>query len=126
DEMVQFIEEETLKANRNEIYISAKSKVKGGVDFKFTSNKFLRKLGKRLKEVYGGDLKENVKLFSQDNQTGKKIYRLTVMFRPCPYKKGEIITFRGDEYIIMAIGKKIQAKGKNDGKRTLISFDDLR
>lgn len=125
-EIIQFIEEETANANRTEIYITDKSKVRGGVDFKFTSNKFLRKLGKMLKEVFGGDVKESEKLFTRNKQTGKNVYRLTVLFRPCSYKQGDIINHRDEEYIVMKIGKKIQVKKKNSGKRVLLSFDDIR
>jgi nonsense-mediated mRNA decay protein 3 len=125
-EIIKFIEEETEKEGRDNIYISKKVKVKNGYDFYFTSNKFLRKLGKRLKEVFRGDLKESEKLFSRNNQTGKNIYRLTVMFRPFPYKKGDAVFYRGEEYIITSIGNKVQVRGKNGGKRVLLSFDELK
>jgi nonsense-mediated mRNA decay protein 3 len=125
-EIINFIDNEFKKENRPDVYISKKVKVKNGIDFYVTSNKFLRKLGRKLKDVFGGDLKESEKLFTRNNQTSKNVYRLNVMFRPCSYKKDDVIEYRGEKFVVMAVGDKIQARNKETGKRVLISFDELR
>ena len=124
-EVINFVKEETEKVNRPDIYISRIEKSKNGVDLYFTSNKFLRKIGKILKEKFGGDLKESEKLFSRNNQTGKNIYRLTVLFRYYPLKKGDLIKVNGKEYKVMFIGKNIQATEVLGGKKVRLSFDDI-
>ena len=124
-EIVKFVEELVEKEDRRDIYISRKVKVRTGVDLYFTSNKFLRKTGKVLKEEFGGDLKESEKLFSKNNQTGKNIYRLTVMFRYCPVKKGDIIEVKGKKYKVMFVGKSIQASEVENGKKAKFSFDEV-
>ena len=124
-ETIQFVKDETEKVGRADVYISREVKAKNGVDLYFTSNKFLRKIGKRLKNELGGDLKENEKLFSRDKQSGKNIYRLTVLFRYYPLKKGDTVTVRGKDYQVMFIGKSIQVKEIPNGKKAKFSFDDV-
>lgn len=124
-DIVDFVKEKTEKVEREDIYISRIEKSKNGVDLYFTSNKFLRKIGKILKEKFGGNLKESEKLFSRNKQTGKNIYRLTVLFRYCPVKKGDIVNVRGKDYKIMFVGKNLQVKEVNGGKRVKLSFDDI-
>ena len=66
---------------RKDVFIAQKVKVKGGIDFYISSQRFTRSLGKRLKKSFKGELKESRKLFGFDKQKSKQIYRGTVLFR---------------------------------------------
>ena len=53
----------------------------GGIDFYVSSNRFLKILGRRLKNAFKGELKLSKKIYSINRQTSKNVYRGTVMFK---------------------------------------------
>lgn len=124
-EVIEFIKNQIKKAGREDVYISKTVKVPGGIDLYLTSNKFLRSLGKKLKIVFNGELKESEKLFSRDRQTTKNIYRLNVLFRLTKFKKGDVVEFRGKKVKIMSIGSRVQAKEVETGKRIILKLSEL-
>ena len=124
-EVIDFVENQIEKSMREDVYVSKKVKVVGGVDLYLTSNKFLRSLGKKLKKSFNGELKESEKLFSRNRQTQKNIYRLNVLFRLTDFKKGDVIEFRGRKVKIMSIGSKVQAKEVETGKRIILKLNEL-
>jgi len=125
EEVIDFVENQIKKAGREDVYVSKKVNVVGGVDIYLTSNKFLRLLGKKLKKSFNGELKESEKLFSRNRQTQKNIYRLNVLFRLTNLKKGDIVEFRGRKVKIMSIGSKVQAKEVETGKRIILKLNEL-
>jgi NMD protein affecting ribosome stability and mRNA decay len=125
EEVIDFVENQIKKAGREDVYVSKKLNVVGGVDIYLTSNKFLRLLGKKLKKSFNGELKESEKLFSRNRQTQKNIYRLNVLFRLTNLKKGDIVEFRGRKVKIMSIGSKVQAKEVETGKRIILKLNEL-
>jgi nonsense-mediated mRNA decay protein 3 len=68
--------------NRNDCEITQTKKLKTGIDIYVTSQKFARALGKKLKKTFKGTLKSTRSLHTQSRQTGKRLYRVTVLFRP--------------------------------------------
>ncbi|MBW3021237.1 hypothetical protein KY334_08125 [Candidatus Woesearchaeota archaeon] len=107
--------------DQNGIYIADQKQQKNGVDFKVSSNKFLLKLGDDLSKKYSGVKKISRKLFSQDSDTGKPIYRMTVKFEQLPFRVGDTIEHRGDEVKVQSIsGDKINVKDLKTGKRFFI------
>jgi NMD protein affecting ribosome stability and mRNA decay len=125
-ELVEYIQNIIDKEGRNDIYLSRIIKVRGGTDLYLTSNKFLRKLGKRLLREIEGELKESEKLFTRDKQTGKNIYRLNVLFRPSRIKKGTIVTFKGKKVKVTSIGARVQLKEEGTGKRSFCTLKELQ
>lgn len=122
-EVVDFIEKEVEK--KENVFITKKEKVRNGIDFYITSQKYLQNLGKKLQNCFGGELKVSSKLFSRDRQTSKGVYRVNVLFRLPGFKKGDIIELRGDKIKVINIGKKVFAKNLKTGKKVSISFRDL-
>lgn len=55
--------------------------LKTGIDLYLSDQRFTRALGKRLKKVFKGELKSTRKLHTYNRTKGKKIYRVTVLFR---------------------------------------------
>lgn len=85
EEVMRFIQNQ-LK-NNNKVFISKIVEVGDGIDIYFSSQKFVRELGKRLKKSFNGELKISRTLFTRDRMTQKLVYRATVFFRLKPKKE---------------------------------------
>ena len=118
---LDFVLAQTTKDKRARI--ASLKKVKGGYDLQFSSNKYLRQMGRLLVAKYQGELKESVRLFSRNRLTQKDIYRLTVMFRPLAFKKGDAIIYKGEHCTIVAVGSHILAKPMS-GRKIRIRFSE--
>lgn len=121
-EVIKFVKNQLKKENE---FISKQKKLKDGYDFHISSQKFLRKLGKKLQQSFKGELKVNYRLFSKDRQTSRNIYRINVYFKLFNHKKGDTITHRGDKLKIISIGKDVLCKNIETGKKIHLSFDKL-
>ncbi len=85
EEAMRFIQNQ-LK-NNPKVFISKIVEVGDGIDIYFSSQKFVRELGKRLKKSFKGELKISRTLFTRDRMTQKLVYRATVFFRIEPSEK---------------------------------------
>ncbi len=121
--VLEFIATET--ENRKGVFISKTVKVANGIDFYFSSQRFLQRLGHKLKEKFGGELKINESLHTRDHLTSKDLYRVNVYFRVLNIKKGDKVMIRGEEFEIIGIGKKILAKSLENGRKSQLKFEDL-
>lgn len=91
--------------------IAKEAKVRGGLDIYSSSNKFSRKLGRKLTQKYGGEVKESAKLFSRDKITSKNIYRLNVLYRVPEFIKGDVISVSdGGKAKVIKFGSQIKTK----------------
>ena len=122
DEILSFVHNQLKK--RSDAVVTKTIKFSNGVDLYITSQKFIRALGKKLKESFGGELKISSKLHTRNKQ-GKDLYRVNVLFRLSKYKKGDIVSVRGDKVRLITIGKKIFAKDLKTGKKVTIRNSDL-
>ncbi|MAG78020.1 hypothetical protein CL616_01505 [archaeon] len=66
---------------RKGVFVSKLVEYKTGIDIYISDQRFARRLGKKLKDTFKGELKITRTLFSQDKMTSKLIYRGTVLFR---------------------------------------------
>lgn len=122
DEILSFVYNQIKK--RHDVAITKTVKFPNGIDLYITSQKFIRILGKKLKDSFGGELKVSSKLHTQNKQ-GKKLYRVNVLFKLSKYKKGDLVSIRGDEVRLISIGKKIFARNLKTGKKVTIRSSDL-
>ena len=122
NEVVDFVRNQIDK--RNDVLITKTVKAGNGIDMYITSQKFIRILGKKLKESFGGEVKTSVKLHTK-SRTGKDLYRVNVLFRPIKYKRGDIVVVRGDEVKLLAVGRRIFARDMKTGKKIKIRSSDL-
>lgn len=97
---------------------------KNGFDFYFQNNPFLMQIGKQLKARFVGELTTTASLHTRKNN--KDLYRVTVLFRAYPFKKGDTIEAGGELYEITGIGKKVLCKRRKDQKKMQLSFDELK
>ncbi|MBI3035718.1 hypothetical protein HYY71_05345 [Candidatus Woesearchaeota archaeon] len=122
DEILSFVANQIEK--RNDVAVTKTVKLGNGFDLYITSQKFIRILGKKLKDSFGGELKISSKLHTTNRQ-GKELYRVNVLFRLSKHKKGDIVSVRGDEVRLISIGKKIFARNLKTGKKVTIRSNEL-
>ena len=122
EEILSFVHNQ-LKT-RNAVAVTRTVKFSNGIDLYITSQKFIRILGKKLKESFVRELKTSAKLHTKNKQ-GKDLYRVNVFFKLSKYKKGDVVTVRGDKVRLISIGKKIFARDLSTGKRVTIRINDL-
>ena len=107
------------------VFISKQLKVKNGWDLYLSSQRYMRNLGKMLQDRFGGELIVSVKLFTRHHQTSREVYRVNVLFRLYPFKKGQVIVHRGEKLKILFLGKKVGLKNVDTGKRMQLAYADL-
>ena len=110
---------------RHDEDFSRVKKARNGVDYYFLSQRRLRALGTTLQKRFPGELKTSRKLHTRNRQTGKAVYRVTVLFRSYQIRKGQIVKVRGDELKILAYGKKVYVQDISTGKKRWITYDKL-
>ena len=123
DEAVRFARDSINSAEG--VQITKEMNVRGGVDFFITSNKFLKKLGKMLKSRFTGIIKMTSKLHTEDKQSGKKVYRGTILFRMPSFSVGDVGMLNGDEVKILSIGDKVMLQDTKSGKKFRKNFDEV-
>lgn len=122
DEIISFVHNQLKK--RSDVAVTKTVKLPNGFDLYITSQKFIRILGKKLKDSFGGELKISSKLHTKNRQ-GKELYRVNVLFRLSKHKKGDLVDIRGDKVRLIAIGRKIFARNLKTGKKITIRKSDL-
>ncbi len=122
NEVIAFVYAQIQK--RGDVGVTRTVKFSNGIDLYLTSQKFIRILGKKLRESFGGELKISSKLHTRNRQ-GKDLYRINALFRPSRYKIGDIVAVRGDNVKLLQIGKKIFGRDLKSGKKLTVRRSDL-
>ena len=123
DEIISFVRNQ-IKKRKDEVAITKTVNLPNGLDLYITSQKFIRVLGKKLKESFGGELKISAKLHTRNRQ-GKDLYRVNVLFRLSKHKKGYVVSIRGEQVRLIRIGRKTFARNMKTGKKVTIRNADL-
>lgn len=119
-ELVDFVRNDIAENTKFGVHIETEN-IKGNrADFRLTSTKYMRQLGKRLTARFNGELTETVKLFTRDKQTSKEVYRTNVLFRLRHYKIGDIVESRGRKIKIKTIGKRVSGVDVDTGKKVFV------
>jgi NMD protein affecting ribosome stability and mRNA decay len=112
-----------VKKRMDEEHVSVASTTKraNGVDYKMSSNKFLLRLSKELPKRFTGKVNVSRKLHTQDRQTGKRIYRMTLLFTELPYHVGDIIEHQDEKVKVIRItSKRTTIKNVKTGKTSFL------
>jgi len=112
----------SLRANA---YIVKEEEVRGGIDYYVSSQKYLRGLGTKLQEKFGGEIINSRKLHTRDKNTQKELYRAFLLFRPSNLKKGDIVVHRGEEIEVITATKELFGRYKKNNKKVHIKWKDL-
>lgn len=101
EELIKYVFDTVKKDNR--AAVTKEKQVKGGVDYYLSSQKYLQILGKKIKERFSGEYKLTSTLHTE-RKDGKKLYRITILFREYPFKVGDIVIVDGEEQKVLRIG----------------------
>ncbi len=112
------------EVKRKKVGVAKIEKVKNGYDYYLADQRFARQAGKKLKSKFKGILKVTAKLYSISRQTGKQIYRLTVLYRRPSFKVGDVIVIQGEKMRIKSMGKEVVGILES-GKKVKYKFKDL-
>ena len=113
-------------SRRGDVSITKEIKVKNGYDFYLTSNKALIIIGKKLFSRFGGEQKISRKLYGVRRATSKKLYRITLMFRPPKFKIGDVVDVRGMKVKVKMLKRRILGMDIKTGKKIWFDYDDVR
>ncbi len=105
--------------------IAKEKKVKNGVDLYISDQHYLQNLGRKIKEKFSGILKTSRRLHTVDKTTSKLLYRVTILFKVLPFKRGDIITLHGEQVEILNIGHRAQIKNIKSGEKKYVDLDIL-
>ena len=114
EDVVKFVENSLIK---HHVSVAKVAKQKNGRDYYVGSNKFLMQLRNVLPRHFPGEIHLTRKLFSRNKQTGKNLYRLTLLFRQLPFNEGDVINDQEKKVKVIKIrGEKITVKHLATGK----------
>jgi len=80
---------------------------RGGLDFYISPARTVRQIAKHMREL-GATLSESTQYKGQDRQTGKALFKLSIICRLHDYEVGDIIKLNNKFYTIVRIGTKTQ------------------
>lgn len=124
EEIINFVRKRVNE--RKNVLITKEKRVKNGIDLYFSSQRFLRALGKKLKQNFPGILKESRHLHTRRRITSKNIYRVNVLFKLIDIKKNKIIDYKGEKIRIKSIGKLISGINIKNGKRVSFKVEEIK
>ena len=122
EEILSFVRNQINK--RDDVAITRRVDLPNGVDLYITSQKYIRIIGKKLKDSFGGELKTSSKLHTRNRQ-GKELYRINVLFKILNHKVGDVVTIRGEKVKLLSVGKRISARNLKTGRRFIVRSKDL-
>lgn len=101
----KIIIDDAEKMKKKGIGITKQQMVENGVDFYFTSQKYIQQIGTRLYNEFGGEFKVNAQLFSRNRQTSKDVYRVNVLYRLPERNINDIISYKNKKMIVKSFSK---------------------
>src|SRR3989338_4652370 len=123
DEVLDFIAKEVRE--KGNVFIAKTKKTNNGIDLYISSQRFLRTLGNKLQERFFGHLEVSRRLHTRNRMTSRDVYRVNLLFKLPSFKKGDVVTYKGDQVKIIGMAKKVLAKDIKTGKKLTLSFKEL-
>lgn len=122
-ELIDFVRWDVKR--KGDVSVAKQVKVVNGIDFYISDQRYTLGLGRRLQRQFKGELKTSKKLYSMDRFTGKRIYRVTVLFRLPKFKKGDIVKWKGKKIRIRFLGKKVSGVELETGKKVSFGYGEI-
>ncbi|HEX7391458.1 MAG TPA: NMD3-related protein [Thermoplasmata archaeon] len=95
----------SMRKSSREVFVSKVEKVKGGLDFYFSTIPAARNIARELQESRCAEYKESSSLWGR--RDGKDIYRMTYLVRLPGFGKGDIVFHGGREYYVRGLSKGV-------------------
>ncbi|HME87528.1 MAG TPA: NMD3-related protein [Candidatus Nanoarchaeia archaeon] len=125
-EILKFTQDELKKATKKNVHCIKEEDTVNGMDYRITDAQWTRAMGKNLQGTFGGELKETAKLVSRSRETSKDLYRVTMMFRYPWFKKGDVVSYRGREVIVLNFAKKVYIQDVKTNKKSQVPYDQIQ
>ena len=120
-EIIDYVENQFRKAH---IPIVDSGEVKNGMDYKVADKRFTRALGKKLRQRYGGQVKETATLHTKIK--GKDAYRVTVLYRMANFRRGDKVMFHGERFEVLSMAKEIVLRGLDDRQKLRVKYELMK
>jgi len=101
-------------------------RIKKGVDLYLSSWKFATSLGSDLVKKFGGKVQVTKKIYGKKKETGKTVYRASVLFRFPEYKVGDIISQNNNVFLVTSVGKSVFGRNLMKTKKEKIKEGDIK
>jgi len=115
--MIDFAEDEIEKSN---IPVTKVKKVKNGFDYYLADKNFARNLGRKLQQEFGGQYLLTTSLVGK--KKNNDLHRFTILFRALPFSKGDLVEYKGEEYVVRSVSKEILLQQNNTGKKERVKI----
>ena len=105
DEVQMIVKERvaSMRKNSRELFVSKTARVKGGLDFYFSTIPAARSIARELESSMCADYKESSSLWGR--RDGKDIYRMTYLVRFQGFAKGDVIKLESKLYFVTGMAK---------------------
>ncbi|MBW2971703.1 hypothetical protein KY359_01580 [Candidatus Woesearchaeota archaeon] len=119
-EAMEYVKKDIAEHEGKGVHLTKETGRGGNIDFKLTSAKYIRALGKSLKQNFNGELTETARLFTRDKQRSKDVHRISVLFKMRSYSIGDIVESKGRKVRITTLGKKVTGVDVKTGKKVFV------
>ncbi|MCJ2532843.1 MAG: hypothetical protein LN411_02840 [Candidatus Thermoplasmatota archaeon] len=92
-----------LRANSREVFISKIERVRGGLDFYFSTAQAARIVARDLQNLRCAEYKESTSLWGR--RDGRDMYRVTFLVRLPPFDQGDVISFDSKDWYVKSMSK---------------------
>ena len=114
-DVLDFVRSEIPKSGR--AHIAKEKIVRNGVDFYVSSQHYLQVLGRKLKSKFGGVLDVSCRIQTCSHLTSKDLYRVSVLFVPLKFCKGDVVRFNDSLWRILLVGNQVQLQNVVSGAK---------
>lgn len=94
-----------MRRSTREVFISRVDRVKGGLDFYFSTIPSARAVAKELHEALCAEYKESSSLWGRKD--GKEVHRMTYLVRIPGFKRGDIVEHDSRDYLVKGMSKGV-------------------
>lgn len=120
EEIIHFAKTEIVRAG---IHVAKYVNHANGIDIYLADSNFTKALAKSLQQQFGGKYMITASLLTQ--KEGKKIYRLTVLFRGISFSRNDIVEYKGDDYKVISLGKEMVLQDLKTGKKKHLRYGEM-
>ena len=89
----------------------------GGVNIKTSNSRVARRIAEKIRAVFGGTLSGTAKLVTRDRQTGKRVYRGTLLLRIPEYCVDDTVSYCDRYWVVKQVtGGKVVLSGLDEDR----------
>ncbi len=94
---------ESMRADSREVFVSKVERVRGGLDFYFSTAQAARIVARELQDLRCADYKESSSLWGR--REGREVFRVTFLVRLPSFGPGEVITADSKDWYVKSMSK---------------------